>query len=90
MAGAANTNQHVMTVDEVAALWRVSSDIVRAEINRGHLRATRIGRLIRIRRDWVEEYELANSTPASSDRQSSNRDRPAPLILDLPNRTHRP
>lgn len=44
-----------LTVKEVAALLNVSEDHVRGLIGDGRLRAVRVGRLLRVREDWIEE-----------------------------------
>ncbi|MCR9256210.1 MAG: helix-turn-helix domain-containing protein [Alphaproteobacteria bacterium] len=45
------------TPQQVAWIWGCSPNHVRAEIKAGRLRAFRLGRLIRIPRDAVQEYE---------------------------------
>lgn len=45
-----------LTVAEVAALWHVNARTVRREVERGHLRAVRVGRAVRITSDAIHEY----------------------------------
>ena len=53
---AANDNK-AYTPETLAAHWEVSSATVRNLVNRGELRAFRIGRQIRIRPEAASEYE---------------------------------
>lgn len=57
-----HNHPYVYRVEQVARLWGCSSHHVRALINRGELKAMRIGRLIRIRPEWVKEYEECASS----------------------------
>lgn len=45
-----------LTVDEIAALRRVSRMTIYRAANGDFLRADRVGRLIRIRASWVDEW----------------------------------
>lgn len=45
-----------VTVDELAAYWRVSRDVIYRDIDKGALIAWRVGRLIRIRLDDARRY----------------------------------
>jgi len=45
------------TVDRLAERWECSAATVRALVSSGRLRAMRVGRLIRVRPEWVEEFE---------------------------------
>ncbi len=53
-----------MTVDEVAAVLRVSTMTVYRLINGGELPAVRIGRSYRVREDEFDRYLLAHRTRA--------------------------
>ena len=60
-----NTAQpRFMTVDEVAAVLRVSSMTVYRLINAGQLPAVRIGRSFRVRLDEFDRYLAAHQTKA--------------------------
>lgn len=50
------------TVEELAARWDVSPQLVRKIIARKQLKVTRLGRLIRIRPSSVEEYLERNTS----------------------------
>ena len=50
-------DEQVFRPSDLAARWGVSENTVRAEIERGALRAFRIGKLYRIKAGAVEEYE---------------------------------
>ena len=50
-------HQAVFRPSDLATRWGVSANTVRAEIERGALSAFRIGKLYRIKREAVEEYE---------------------------------
>jgi len=67
----------VYTVAGLAALWGVSDQFIYDEIRRGKLNAMRFGgKLLRVRRDAVEEYEQRASLVVT--------DEPAePTIHDL-------
>lgn len=52
----------LLTVQEVAALTRVSTMTVYRLIKRGELRAVRVGRSYRIRRQDLIKYLLSTST----------------------------
>jgi excisionase family DNA binding protein len=52
----------LLTVQETAALLKVSDGTVRRHVATGRLPAVRVGRLIRIRREAVERF-LAPGTP---------------------------
>lgn len=55
----------VYTVAGLAALWGVSDQFIYDEIRRGRLKAMRFGgKLLRIRREAVEEYEEQASLAA--------------------------
>lgn len=46
----------MLTPADVADEANVHVQTVLAEIHRGHLRAARVGRHWRIRREWLDEY----------------------------------
>lgn len=57
------------TVDRLAERWECSAATVRALVSSGRLRAMRVGRLIRVRPEWVEEFECgAPRTETAEDR----------------------
>lgn len=47
----------IMTVEEIAARWRVSDDSVYRVINSGRLKAFRIGKSFRVLAPEVEKFE---------------------------------
>lgn len=51
-----NTETHLYTVPEVARLLRVGANTVYREIQKGHLKASRVGRLIRVQSVDVQRY----------------------------------
>jgi excisionase family DNA binding protein len=53
--------QEYLTVEEVAALLRVSEATVRGLISRGELRAMMVGKQYRISREALQEYERKHS-----------------------------
>jgi len=55
-----------LTVPQVAKRLQVCAATVRAEIERGHLRARRVGRLYRIPAGALEEYLCQNGECAGS------------------------
>ncbi|WP_444460431.1 helix-turn-helix domain-containing protein [Rhodobacter capsulatus] len=60
-------DQRPFTPDTLADLWGVSPQTVRNLIHRRELRAYRVGRLLRIKPDAVEEYERnAEQCPTSA------------------------
>jgi len=46
----------LLTVPEVARLLRVGANTVYREIDKGHLKASRVGRLIRVQLADVQKY----------------------------------
>ena len=48
--------ERLYTTSEVAEILRISEQTVRALVDRGALRATHVGRLLRFRRGDVEAY----------------------------------
>ncbi len=48
-----------MTPEMLAERWMVSAETVRQLVKRGELRGFRVGRMIRIPADAVEEYEVS-------------------------------
>src|SRR5690554_1322186 len=68
------------TPETLAERWDCSAQHVRRLISQGQLHAFRVGRLIRIRPEWVEEYECRKSelphseesgTPSGTTRKES-------------------
>lgn len=57
-----------MTVKEVAARLRVSDGLVRDEIRRGHLRATKVGTIYRISEQQLQAY-INRVEPLRDERQ---------------------
>src|SRR5690625_3032442 len=55
------------TPETLAERWSCSSQHIRDLVAAGHLRAFRVGRLIRIRREEVERYEACQEKESSSD-----------------------
>lgn len=55
------------TPETLAERWSCSSQHIRDLVAAGHLRAFRVGRLIRIRREEVERYEECQEKESSSD-----------------------
>ena len=60
------------TPDELAARWECSAETVRGLVKRGQLRGFRVGRMIRIPRDAVEEYEGCSNTGSDGSRGASS------------------
>src|SRR5262245_65548619 len=59
------------TPETLATKWRCSARHVRNLIHRGELECFRIGKLMRIRVEAVEEYECRKSTPSDTIAESS-------------------
>lgn len=61
----------LLTLNEVAARWRVHRKTVIRLLSRGEIEGLRIGGQIRVRAESVEAYEAANATaaPATSPRR---------------------
>lgn len=57
-----NTLPRPLTADAVADRWGCSAETVRTLFKAGQLRGFRVGRMIRIPVDAVEEYECQKST----------------------------
>lgn len=55
------------TPETLAERWQCSAETVRQLVHRGELPGFRVGRMIRIARAAVEEYESCRQTSASSD-----------------------
>ena len=55
------------TPETLAERWSCSSQHIRDLVAAGHLRAFRVGRLIRIRREEVERFEACQENESSSD-----------------------
>ena len=58
----AKTNS-VLTVSDVADELRVSVVSVRTWVGEGRLRAFRCGRVIRVRREWLDEFIRRTTWP---------------------------
>lgn len=56
----------VYTVAQVSEMYGVSIEFVYAAIHAGHLRALRMGRVLRIPFEAVEEWTMAAATGAAS------------------------
>jgi excisionase family DNA binding protein len=54
---------YVYTPESLAKRWSVSAATVRTLVREGQLRAFRVGRQIRIRPEWVEQFERAQVAP---------------------------
>lgn len=59
-----------LTVDEVAAFWRVNRKTVYDMIKRGELRARKVGRVNRINRNEVIQSSSGNSRVSRSPRRN--------------------
>jgi excisionase family DNA binding protein len=66
------TRERPYTPDELAARWGCSAETVRQQIKRGELRGFRVGRMLRIPADAVEELECRNIVSAGSTAASSS------------------
>ena len=63
-------DEQVFRPSDLATRWGVSENTVRAEIERGALRAFRIGKLYRIKAGAVEEYECRTIPSGGSEEDS--------------------
>jgi excisionase family DNA binding protein len=61
---AATGDLSIYTVDDIARRWKTSAWFVRQQIRDGMLKASRVGRLIRVRHADLECYE--ESWPCTS------------------------
>ncbi len=59
-------NEPYLTIQDVAARWKISVPTVRRIIGRGEVSAVNIGRAVRIERSEIERYE-ARRRHADSD-----------------------
>jgi excisionase family DNA binding protein len=60
------------TVEELAQRWQVNQRTVRREIERGRLRAVRVGNLLRIPTEVVARYEERRQTRPNPSAVSTN------------------
>lgn len=63
----AGRNPELLTIKEVATAYRVHEMTVRRHIATGRLRAVRVGRGMRVRRDEMESYLEAQEVSRSDD-----------------------
>src|SRR5262245_65869018 len=70
------------TPETLAAKWRCSSRHVRNLIHRGELECFRIGKLVRIRVEAVEDYECRKTTRSGGTGVSSSSSTPMPTESD--------
>ena len=61
-----------LTPEMLAERWMVSAETVRQLVKRGELRGFRVGRMIRIPADAVEEYECQTTESDASTGASSS------------------
>lgn len=60
------------TPDSLAQRWGCSAETVRQLFKKGHLRGFRVGNMIRIPQQAVEDYECQTSQSASSEEASAS------------------
>jgi excisionase family DNA binding protein len=53
-------NQEFFSPDEIAQLFGIAAYTVRELCRRGRMRHARVGRLIRIKREWADECMMAS------------------------------
>jgi len=55
-----------LTIDDARAIAKVSAKLLYREIRLGRLKAARLGgrRLVRIHRDWLQQWMVAAAEPA--------------------------
>jgi excisionase family DNA binding protein len=73
---------YAYTPESLAERWDVSAATVRTLVREGRLRAFRVGRQIRIRPEWVEEFERAQAEPGPQAEPAP--DRPRLVVKPLP------
>jgi excisionase family DNA binding protein len=73
-----------LTVSEVAERWQCSDRTVYQLIEAGALRSFGVGRLIRVRPEWIEEFECGHEQACSEEEKALQ------LIRERRQRSERP
>ncbi|HBM58790.1 MAG TPA: hypothetical protein DD444_06335 [Citreicella sp.] len=89
--------QRPMTPEMLAERWHCSAETVRQMFKRGDLRGFRVGRMIRIPFDAVEEYECQTSALDACEADSASigairrqENEPAMVLRHAPERRRQP